>query len=92
MTIRHHADDATLMSYAAGSLPEALAAVLAAHLALCSRCRLEVAGLERIGAVLFDRIPPVPMLEPAPPVGPAERARARSRLHRAAMFPLPSVP
>ena len=69
MTIRHHADDATLMSYAAGSLPEALAAVLAAHLALCPRCRAEVAKFERIGAALFERLAPVPMLGEAPLVG-----------------------
>lgn len=92
MTIRHHADDATLMSYAAGSLPEALAAVLAAHLALCSRCRLEVARLERIGAVLFDRLPPVPMLEPALPVGPAERARTRVEAAQAGDVPAPLRP
>jgi putative transcriptional regulator len=74
MTIRHHADDATLMSYAAGALPEALAAVLAAHLALCPRCREEVARLDRIGASLFERLAPVPMIRPASPVRPAERA------------------
>jgi putative transcriptional regulator len=68
MTISHHADDATLMSYAAGSLPEALAAVLAAHLALCPRCRAEAARLERVGAILFDRLAPVPTGRPAPHV------------------------
>src|SRR5512134_2099228 len=74
MTIRHHADDATLMSYAAGSLPEALAAVLAAHLALCTRCRAKVGKLERIGASLFERLAPVPMIRPAPRVHAVERA------------------
>ena len=34
MTITHHLDDATLMSFAAGSLPNALAAIAAAHIAM----------------------------------------------------------
>ena len=49
MTITHHLDDATLMSFAAGSLPDTLAAVAAAHISMCARCRQEVAMLERIG-------------------------------------------
>ena len=47
MTITHHLDDATLMSFAAGALPAALSAVAAAHVAMCPRCRREVAALER---------------------------------------------
>ena len=43
MTITRHLDDSTLMSFAAGSLPGALAAVAAAHVAMCPRCRDEVA-------------------------------------------------
>ena len=42
MSITHHPDDSTLMSYAAGSLPAALAVVVAAHLSVCPRCREEV--------------------------------------------------
>ena len=33
-TIMRHPDPATLMSFAAGSLPEPLAAVMAAHLSI----------------------------------------------------------
>ena len=47
MTITHHLDDATLMSFAAGSLPAALSAVAAAHVAMCARCRHEIAKLGR---------------------------------------------
>jgi putative transcriptional regulator len=58
MTITHHLDDATLMSFAAGALPAALSAVAAAHVAMCSRCRHEVAGLESVGgALLADLLP-----------------------------------
>lgn len=52
-TIKHHPDDATLMSYAAGALEEPLAAVVAAHVSMCPHCRAEVADLERLGAALM---------------------------------------
>lgn len=66
MTIRHHPDDATLMSYAAGSLPQAFAAVVAAHLGLCRRCREEVAALDLVGAALIDTVAALPTLRGAP--------------------------
>lgn len=58
MTITHHLDDATLMSFAAGSLPNALAAIAAAHIAGCPRCRRELRMLERIGGALVSALPP----------------------------------
>jgi putative transcriptional regulator len=69
MTITHHADDATLMSYAAGTLPEALASVVASHVTLCARCRAEVALMERVGAVMMTRLPSAALLS-APPRAP----------------------
>lgn len=57
MTIQHHPDDATLMSFAAGSLPDNLAAVVAAHLAMCPRCRDVVSDMETLGRVLLDTLP-----------------------------------
>ena len=59
MTITHHLDDATLMSFAAGALPDALSAVAAAHVAMCARCRREMASLESIGGALMAGLPPV---------------------------------
>ena len=55
-TVMQHSDPATMMSYAAGSLSEPLAAVVAAHLAMCPRCRAEVADMEMIGASLMFRM------------------------------------
>ena len=52
-TIMRHPDPATLMGFAAGSLAEPLAAVVAAHLDMCEACRAEVADLELLGAVLM---------------------------------------
>jgi putative transcriptional regulator len=69
MTISHHLDDATLMSFAAGSLPNALSAIAAAHIAGCSRCRRELRMLERIGGALVSALPPAALdrLQPAMP-------------------------
>ena len=58
MTITHHLDEATLMSFAAGSLPNALAAIAAAHIAVCPRCRRELGMLERIGGALVSALAP----------------------------------
>jgi putative transcriptional regulator len=66
MTITRHLDEATLMSFAAGSLPGALAAVAAAHVAMCPRCRAEVAFLERVGGALLADLPGTAMVRPGP--------------------------
>lgn len=72
MTITHHLDDATLMSFAAGALPAALSAVAAAHVAMCPRCRRELAALERIGGALLASLSPATFdrPEPLPPTPP----------------------
>jgi putative transcriptional regulator len=67
MTITHHLDDATLMSFAAGALPAALSAVAAAHTDMCPRCRREVAALERLGGAVMADLSPV-ALERSEPV------------------------
>jgi putative transcriptional regulator len=66
MTIAHHLDDATLMALAAGSLPNALAAVAAAHVAMCPRCRRELDVLERIGGALVAALNPAVLHRPHP--------------------------
>lgn len=53
MSIRNHPDSATLMSFAAGALAEPLAAVVAAHAAMCVSCRREIADMEMIGSALM---------------------------------------
>lgn len=64
MTIAHHPDPATLMSYAAGSLAEPLSAVVASHAELCPACREDVRRLEALGAAILERVEPV--AAPAP--------------------------
>jgi len=80
-TITRHPEADTLMSYAAGSLPEPLAAAMAAHAAMCRHCCSELRDMELIGATLLaeaaahdtqdGKVAAVPT--PPPPV-----ARARS--------------
>lgn len=62
----HHPDDATLMSFAAGSLPEPLALIIATHCAVCSACAVEVKTMEQIGATLFAGLEPHGLTQPAP--------------------------
>jgi putative transcriptional regulator len=66
MKIQHHLDDATLMSFAAGGLAEALSAVVAAHVALCPACSDKIRRMERIGGALFAGLAPTLMGREAP--------------------------
>jgi len=68
MKIQHHLDDATLMSCAAGSQPEAFAAVVSSHLLVCPRCRSELKQHSLIGEALFEGLSPVPVTREAPVV------------------------
>ncbi len=61
MKITHHPDPSTLMSFAAGSLPEALSAVVAAHIEMCTECAREVRDLDLVGAALFEHLDGAPM-------------------------------
>ena len=84
----HHPGDDLLIAYAAGSQEEPVSLVVATHLALCPRCRGEVARLEELGGTLLEEQPAealgedslerilVRLDEPAPeaPQRPAELA------------------
>jgi putative transcriptional regulator len=93
MTITHHLDDATLMSFAAGALPAALAAVAAAHADMCPRCRREIAAMERLGGAVMADLSPVAFArpEPAPPMPVPAGARDLSP-PRAAAIPEAEIP
>lgn len=96
MSILHHPDGATLMSYAAGSLPEALSAVVAVHMALCQKCAREARALDGVGAALLEAMKPSTLLRetprpPAaetPPVGPSS---SRKEPAPASTLPAPLV-
>ena len=75
MTIRHHPGSDSLMSCSAGSMPEAFAAVMAAHIDVCPQCRKELALMEDIGVALFKNMSPAPMTRDVP-IMAARRAEA----------------
>lgn len=66
MTITHHPHAESLMSCSAGSMPEAFAAVMASHIALCPQCRKDLALMEKIGVTLFEQLDTVPVLKDVP--------------------------
>jgi putative transcriptional regulator len=59
--ILHHPSEATLAAYAAGSLREALALVVATHLGQCAGCEQSLATLEATGGALLQDLSPVPL-------------------------------
>ena len=65
MTAIHHPDPSTIMSYAAGSLPESIAMVVACHLSSCEQCCKQLAEAEEIGRSLLEELEPAPMAEGA---------------------------
>jgi len=50
-----------LTEYVAGILPLAQSACISAHLNYCPQCQQQSARLQDLGAVLFDRLTPVPV-------------------------------
>ena len=66
MKITHHPQPESLMSCSAGSMPEAFAAIMSSHMALCPECRKDLALMEDIGVALFDKIDATPVLGDAP--------------------------
>ena len=55
--IRHHLDPSTLMAYSAGTLDEALAAVVASHIDLCPECSGAADDLDLFGAAVLEAFP-----------------------------------
>ncbi|MBS0252193.1 MAG: cupin domain-containing protein [Proteobacteria bacterium] len=77
MTIKRHPNPENLMSCAAGSMPEALAAVMACHMTICPRCRKELAFLDSVGAALLEDISPTPLVMKMPsPNVPARQPKS----------------
>jgi len=57
----HHPDIGHLVDYAAGSLAEPVALLVASHLTFCPLCREEVARMEALGGALFEAVAPQPV-------------------------------
>lgn len=55
--IKHHLNDALLLSYSAGNMPEAFSLVVATHISMCDECRARLEAMNSIGgAVLEDSV------------------------------------
>ena len=54
--IKHHLNDATLMAYAAGTLPEAFNLMVATHVSLCDECRARLESFDAVGGELMESI------------------------------------
>ena len=59
--VKHHPPADFLTEYAAGVLPMAQSACVAAHLSYCQRCRHIVERLEDIGGAHFEQLDPQPV-------------------------------
>jgi putative transcriptional regulator len=81
LKINHHLDPATLVAYSAGSLGEALSAVVSAHLEMCPQCRAELDDMDLMGGVLFEAMALAPggarAKAPMPPVDNVIRMACR---------------
>ena len=54
----HHPNPETLISYASGTLPNAIACIVACHLSMCRECANEIRWLERLAGVMLSRLEP----------------------------------
>lgn len=52
--ITHHLDDALLMGYSAGTLPEAFNLVVASHISLCDECRARLGAFDAVGGAVLE--------------------------------------
>ncbi|KPQ07296.1 MAG: putative transcriptional regulator [Rhodobacteraceae bacterium HLUCCA12] len=52
--IRHHLNDALLMGYSAGQLPEAFNLIVATHISMCDECRARLESFDAVGGALLE--------------------------------------
>lgn len=82
---RRHPSEATLLAYAAGTLPAPHAIVIRTHLALCGECRETIRLATALGGALLEDAPPAVMAGDAlertlARLGEPERAPAPARV------------
>tara|TARA_R110002167_G_scaffold23721_3_gene84109 strand:+ start:1702 stop:2358 length:657 start_codon:yes stop_codon:yes gene_type:complete len=65
MMPQHHPAEELLIDYAAGSMGEPMALLLATHLTLCPQCRGEAARLDALGGALLESLEPEPVSDTA---------------------------
>jgi putative transcriptional regulator len=83
--IHHHPPEDHLAAYAAGSIGEADALLVASHLVLCPDCRRRVAEYEALGGAMLEDLPDEALAD-------GSLARTLSRLAELAPEPPPPPP
>lgn len=93
--ICHHPDTATLLGFSAGTLNEALSAVVACHVSGCRSCAADVARMDLVGTSLVASMP-VPMLAgreatglPAMPAADQTDLKGSEDIKPAGLIPAP---
>ncbi|MFQ6546725.1 ChrR family anti-sigma-E factor [Aestuariibius sp. 2305UL40-4] len=84
-SIKHHLNDALLMGYSAGTLPEAFNVVIATHVSLCDECRARLEAFDALGGTLLDDVDEAPMDE-------RSFASCMTRIANADRVPVPAAP
>lgn len=94
--IQHHLNDALLMAYSAGTLPEAFSLTVAAHISMCDECRARLGAFDALGGNLIDETAPADI---APESfeetlalienGPAPEAKPAQPIRRKGVLPAP---
>jgi len=87
MTIVHHPDEATLMSFAAGALPEALSAVIGTHLVACPSCCATVREMDAIGGCLLGALEATARIDRTPKLSLETQTTAAAMAGAAARDP-----
>ncbi|MEM7302707.1 MAG: ChrR family anti-sigma-E factor [Pseudomonadota bacterium] len=54
--VKHHLDDATLMSFASGTANTAIAVAVSAHLEMCPTCRERLKTIEAAGGAMLESV------------------------------------
>lgn len=57
MNLRFHPESATLLSYAAGALPQSIAILVGAHVEMCRACRAELGTVGALAGAAFSCAP-----------------------------------
>lgn len=57
----HHPEQDVLIDYAAGSLREPMALLVASHVSLCRHCQAQMRDLDDVGGALLDSVIPDPV-------------------------------
>ncbi|MFN3955502.1 MAG: ChrR family anti-sigma-E factor [Pararhodobacter sp.] len=86
--IRHHLNDALLMAYSAGQLPEAFNLIVATHVSMCDECRARLESFDAVGGALLEQ----PAAEPLPVLAADSLAATMARIRDAAPQPRPTRP